>query len=222
MDALQPYCSRDGTVRYAADTGRIRCTSPRIHREFIGLCENVLTRAYPCALREGKPAARRGREARGVSGLEVAGLPNSSGGATMLRLHRGGVGRWNKEEQDAVEEEEVFVVFVCGHDVRCHDAIRARALAQTSEGSASASATASPSVTATDSSTAAATISAASSVPPSATASAGVSSSAMASGTALAETGGPSYVTAVAWVAALGLLLSGLAVFKFVLRRGTA
>ena len=96
------------------------------------------------------------------------------------------------------------------------------ALGQTSEGSASASATASPSVTATDSSTAAATISAASSVPPSATASAGVSSSAMASGTALAETGGPSYVTAVAWIAALGLLLSGLAVFKFVLRRGTA
>jgi hypothetical protein len=44
----------------------------------------------------------------------------------------------------------------------------------------------------------------------------------MATGTALAETGGPSYVTAVAWVAALALLVSGLAVFQFVLRRGTA
>ena len=96
------------------------------------------------------------------------------------------------------------------------------ALAQTSEGSASASATASPSVTATDSSTAAVIISAASSVPPSATVSASATANAMASGTALAETDGPSYVTTVAWVAAIMLLLSGLAVFKFVLRRGTA
>jgi hypothetical protein len=44
----------------------------------------------------------------------------------------------------------------------------------------------------------------------------------MATGTALAETGGPSYVTAVAWGAALVLVLSGLAAFKFVVRRGNA
>jgi len=45
----------------------------------------------------------------------------------------------------------------------------------------------------------------------------------MATGTALAETGGPSsYVSALAWGAALVLVLSGLAVFKFVVRRGNA
>jgi hypothetical protein len=37
----------------------------KIHREFIGLCENALKRALPCALRKGKPAARRWRKAYG-------------------------------------------------------------------------------------------------------------------------------------------------------------
>jgi hypothetical protein len=52
-------------------------------------------------------------------------------------------------------------------------------------------------------------------VPPSATA------STTATTTALAKTGGSSYVTVVAWVAALVLGLSGLAALRFVLRRGT-
>jgi hypothetical protein len=80
------------------------------------------------------------------------------------------------------------------------------ALAQSSGGSALATA----------GSTAAATISAASSVPPSA------SATASATASALAGTGGPSWVRALASAAALALVVSGVAALALTLRRGGA
>jgi hypothetical protein len=92
------------------------------------------------------------------------------------------------------------------------------ALAQTSGGSptATASPTASPtaSVTATAGSTAAATISAAASVSPTATAT--------ATATALSKTGGPSYIVPVTLAASLVLVLSGLAALRLTARRGAS
>jgi len=46
--------------------------------------------ASVCASEKGKPVVRRGRKAYGPpSWEEVAGLPNSSDGATKLRPHKG-------------------------------------------------------------------------------------------------------------------------------------
>jgi hypothetical protein len=44
--------------------------------------------ASVCVSEKGKPVVRRGRKAYGPSSWEVAGLSNSSGGVTMLRLYK--------------------------------------------------------------------------------------------------------------------------------------